>query len=169
MNAVNAPTEADEQGLTQREVATLLKLSLGKVNRLVRDGDLDLLPNGRVSQASVDRYRAGGAASPPPAPRNTAGRTASQAKADKDGYDAKLKALDYAERVGAITPTAEVEAAQTTLARHLRDGLLALPAQVAPSLINIPDPRHIEATLRRHINQFLAGQATALHDGPSPA
>lgn len=170
MNAVNSDPDAGEQGLTQRETRARLGCSLGKVNRLVQDRELDLLPNGRVSEASVEAYLSRQPASvPPPPPRNTAGATAAAARAELQGTVAKLRGLDYAERVGQLTATADVDAAHTTLARTLRDALLALPAELAPALINIPESRQVEATLRRALTQFLAGQAAALHAEPAPA
>lgn len=161
------PNATAEHGLTQREAATRLGVSLGTINRRVRDGDLATLPNGRIDPASL-RPDLLTAPTPPSAPRNSVGRTASQARAERDQVLARMAGLDYAERVGQLTATADVEAAQTTIARQFRDGLLSLPAQLAPSLINLPDPRQIEVALRRAFIQFLAGQADALNDEPAP-
>jgi hypothetical protein len=165
MNTLNA---ASEQGLTQREAAKLLDVSLGTINRRVRDGDLHLLPNGRIDPAGLSPTGRLANSIAVGAPRNTSGRTASQARAERDQILARMSGLDYAERVGQLASTAEVEAAQTTIARQFRDGLLALPAQIAPALINIPDPRQIEAELRRRFTQFLTNQAAALDDESAP-
>lgn len=157
-----------EQGLTQREAALRLNVSVGTINRRVRDGDLRLLQSGRIDPASLTPSLL----APPPATvtpaRGARGRTASEARATRDELSAELLALDLAERTGQVTSIAAVEAAQFETARRLRDALLALPAQLAPSLINQPDPRQIEAHLRRAFTDFLTGQATALHDEPSP-
>ncbi|WP_372918687.1 hypothetical protein [Sandarakinorhabdus sp.] len=161
LNTMNTLSNNVEDGLTQRAASTLLGISVGTVNRRVRDGDIALLPNGRIDPASLTP-------SLPSAPRNVVGRTASQARAERDHIAARMAALDYAQRVGQLTATAEVDAEQMTIARGFRDTLLSLPAQIAPGLINMPDPRQIEATLRRHINQFLVGQAAALHDKSPP-
>lgn len=167
MNGLNMPSDVAEHGLTQREAAARLKVSLGTINRRVRDGDLPLLPNGRIDPAILRPDLLTQPPSPS-APRNSVGRTASQARAERDQIAARMAGLDYAQRVGQLTATADVEAEQTTIARRFRDALLALPAQLAPSLINLPDPRQIEAALRRHLTQFLAGQADALNDEPAP-
>lgn len=155
-----------EQGLTQRETAARTGASVGTVNRRIRDGVYSLLPNGRVDPASLTFAHT---SSPIEPPRGAKGRTASAARATRDELSAELLALDLAERTGQLTSVAAVEAAQFETARRLRDALLALPSHLAPALINQPDPRQIETLLRRALTDFLTGQATALHDEPSPA
>jgi transcriptional regulator with XRE-family HTH domain len=168
VNALNMPNATAEHGLTQREAATRLGVSLGTINRRVRDGDLATLPNGRIDPAGLGPSSTLIAEIARGAPRNSIGRTASQARAERDQVLARMAGLDYAERVGQLTATADVEAEQTTIARRFRDALLSLPAQLAPSLINLPDPRQIETALRRHLTRFLDAQAAALHDEPPP-
>jgi len=168
MNLLNMPNSETEHGLTQREAAARLKVSVGTINRRVRDGDLALLPNGRIDAAGLSDTSNIAAEIAHGAPRNSIGRTASQARAERDQVLARMAGLDYAERVGQLAATADVEAEQTTIARRFRDGLLSIPAHLAPSLINLPDPRQIETALRRAFTQFLDGQAAALHDEPAP-
>lgn len=166
LNDVNTLFAPDEQGLTQREAATRLKKSLGWVNRLVADGTLTKLPNGRIDPASLPAA-AGARSAPAATARNTAGQTSAEARAERDHITARMAALDYAQRVGQVTAVADVEAAQTTIARQFRDGLLALPALLAPSLINIGEPRAIEHALRRAFIDFLTGQVAAINDEPA--
>lgn len=168
MNELNAASDAGEQGLTQREAAAKLGKSVGWVNRKISDGFIQLLPNGRVDPAGLTKTVPSRPSSSGPAV-SAAGKTSAASRAERDAIAAKMLGLDYAERVGAVTATSEVEAAQTTIARAFRDGLLALPAQLAPSLINMTDARPIEHALRRAFTTFLSGQVDALHDESPPA
>ena len=168
MNALNMASATSEQGLTQREASTRLGVSVGTINARVKSGDLRLLPNGRIDPASLsDQLPLTSGAAPPP--RTSKGRTASQGRALREEITAEIAALDLAERTREVVSVAAVQAEQFEMARRLRDALLALPARLAPSLINLPEPRQIEIALDRALKDALTAQAATVHDELSPS
>lgn len=144
--------DAPVQGLTQRQAAEQLGKSLGWVNRLVRDGVLELLPSGRIDPASIEKGHNAAALPVAEGPaRSAKGRTLADVKLQREEWTAKEAALDYHERVGLLVHRSQVEAEQVDIARRVRDEMLGVPATVAPHLVGLTDQRVIESRVRQAV------------------
>jgi hypothetical protein len=75
----------------------------------------------------------------------------------KAAYDAKLAELEYKTKSGELVPVADVKAQAFTLARAVRDGLLALPDRVAPMLAATQDAAQVHRLLSEEIRVALRG------------
>lgn len=84
------------------------------------------------------------------------------ARAMREQYQAESARLDLLERLGALTPTANVQRAQREVARRMRDALLALPDRCAALLAAESDVARIHAILSNELRQALNGLAERL-------
>jgi hypothetical protein len=65
--------------------------------------------------------------------------------------------LEYKTKSGELVPVADVKAQAFTLARAVRDGLLALPDRVAPMLAATQDAAQVHRLLSEEIRVALRG------------
>jgi hypothetical protein len=79
----------------------------------------------------------------------------SQAKTIEMVYKAKLRKLDFETRSGKLIPSDEVKVKWFTLARQIRDKLLAMPAKLAPQLAALNDVREVRELLDTEITVLL--------------
>lgn len=84
------------------------------------------------------------------------------ARAMREQYQAEEARLNLLERLGALTPTANVQRAQREVARRMRDALLALPDRCAALLAAESDVARIHAILSNELRQALNGLAERL-------
>jgi hypothetical protein len=121
-----------------------------------------------VNAAQRDRARS---AFPPPAETPTESRPAPpaaqttpdpakattyiQAKTAREVYEAKLSQLDYEERAGKLIRSDLVRAKLAKTFASLRDGLLQIPARLAPVLAAESDATRINALLMSELAQVL--------------
>jgi DNA-binding transcriptional ArsR family regulator len=71
-------------------------------------------------------------------------------------YEAKLLKLKYDREIGAVVERAAVASVLETVARELRDGLLALPGRCKGELASMTDPAEIQRYLDARVRDLLA-------------
>ena len=112
----------------------------------------DAVPTPRKSTPGHGGKREG--AGPKPGTRGTASPTAdayavlAKAKAKRETYKAQLAELEYRKATGELLPADEVAAAWAEQIAIAKGRFMALPARLAPDLLNAKDMRAIEAALR---------------------
>lgn len=75
----------------------------------------------------------------------------SKARAAKEIYEAKLKKLDYEERLGNLVPRSEVEIAAFNRYRVLRDACFNIPNRIASQIAAESDPAAVFQILEDEI------------------
>ena len=78
-----------------------------------------------------------------------------QAKTIEMVFKAKLKKLEFEVRSGKLIPSDEVKVKWFTVARQIRDKLLAMPAKLAPQLAAVSDVRAVRELLDAEITALL--------------
>lgn len=79
-----------------------------------------------------------------------------QARRVREIYNSKIAKVNYEEKVGTLTVSADVKDAAFKAARTVRDRLLSIPRRLAPLLTAETDERTIEEMLREEITQALS-------------
>jgi hypothetical protein len=104
-----------------------------------------------------------------PAPDNDAlaqeGRkrpTYADVRAVREGYEARLRALDYEERKGSLVSREAVETMVFQITRAARDAFQALPRRIAGELVATNDAARAEEMLSTEIDRVLTELAHAL-------
>lgn len=105
-------------------------------------------PTGAAAAVQAQLFEAARSPADEKAPADPqSGLTLLKARAVREGYDAKLKQLEYELRSGKLLDADEVRREQFRLGRELRDQVLGVPKQVAPTIATMRDPREIETLI----------------------
>jgi hypothetical protein len=97
----------------------------------------------------------------PPAPDNepplSGGSSASyaSARAIKEGYEARLKKLEYDEKSGKLIPADRVKSDCFKAGAVVREALLNMPARLGAELASLTDAFEIERVLRQEVHAVL--------------
>ena len=78
-----------------------------------------------------------------------------QSRSIREAYAARLARLDYEERTGALVSAVQVRETAFTLARKLRDRMMAIPERTASELASLTDARAIRDLLEAQIREAL--------------
>lgn len=165
MNGDRERHGSDPGGLTQRQAAEKIGKSVGWINRLVKEGRVPLLDNGKIDPEGLATVVITPVST---GPVRANGGTLVEARTEREQYAAKDAALNYYTRIHALTPTAEVEAQNFEQARAFRDAMLGIPASVAPQLVGLTDQRVIEFRVRAAITKALGKLAAGTDDPDTP-
>lgn len=161
------PSEAAKSGKVIAPAARQADLRAAPSHEDARPGELQLeasthtLP--REATANRDAPGSAGsigsgesASSPVPSPTLVDYRT------ERERYLAEEAKLDHLERLGALVPAADVERAQMSVARQVRDAVMAVPDRVCGLLAAETDPARIRAVLTSELRGTLKGLAQHL-------
>ena len=163
--------------ITQSEYARRRGVSRQAVSLAVRDGRIPTTEGGKIDPRVADRqWRANtdeakprnsvsghpraGAGRPEAEPENghAKGPSYAQLRAVREGYEARLKRLEYEERMGRLVSREAVKAQWFKLARRANELLLALPDRLAPVLA----PEMPQAEVHRILNAEIRGACEEL-------
>jgi len=92
---------------------------------------------------------------PPESLGGPAGSSFAQARTAEMVFRARLRKLEFETKSGKFLPSDEVKVKWYTLARQIRDKLLALPAKLAPQLAALSEAREIRDLLDAEIVAIL--------------
>jgi hypothetical protein len=100
-----------------------------------------------------------------PSPQATQSTAYAKARASTQVYEALLKKTRYEERVGNLTPTADVENARFQEFRALREACFNIPSRIAPLLATASDisacQHLLEDELRKVFDAYAEGRLAA--------
>lgn len=82
-----------------------------------------------------------------------------KAKAEREGYNAKLARLNYEQKVGELVKVEVVEKRIYELALQVRDSLLSIPNKISPELASMTNERKINAFLDKTIREAIESLA----------
>lgn len=91
----------------------------------------------------------------PPSPDERTSKSLSSSRAALAAYEARLRRLDYEERIGKLIEVDVVKVELFRSNRMVRDALLAVPNRVAPLLAGEQDEDRIRALLGRELATVL--------------
>jgi hypothetical protein len=148
--------------VTQKEYARRRKVTPQYINKLVREGKIELTREGKIDVAKADkaldqlrrvgRPRAEAAA---PSRRFSATASLTSIRVAHETYKTKLAKLEYERAMGQLLPAAEVLEAQRRQAANLRTRLRRMPRAVAGRLRLLSSEAEIEAFLLERIDEIL--------------
>jgi hypothetical protein len=167
-------------GLTQAEFARRDGCTTGTVSKGVREGRLQLLPEGGIDPALVGtnwRYRSKDQRGKSGRPKQKAVSTGVQHRGDayalelfkKEQALTSLRQLELAQKGGAAVSLETVRREFFSLSRHARDHWLNWPAAVAAIIAHETgtEPDHVMRILVKHVQQHVRAmgepQASFLH------
>jgi uncharacterized protein with PIN domain len=87
--------------------------------------------------------------------RDSASKSLTASRAEREHYQAQSAKLDYEQRIGSLLPAEEVLAAERRKNETIRTMLRRLPRSLAPSLARITDPGEVEQRLGEEIDGLL--------------
>lgn len=90
-----------------------------------------------------------------PNPEERSSKSLSSSRAALAAYEARLRKLDYEERIGRLVSTDMVKVELFRVNRMIRDALLAVPDRVAPVLAGETSEEKIRAHLSRELGAVL--------------
>ena len=153
-------------------VAVLKAVRAGRIQ--TQDGKIDVELADRMWAENTDQAQTRRAPRPnPPAQRAMPASAPlvpprptgfAAARAVREGYDARLRELDYKLRVGELVSADEVRVAAFNSNRRARDLLLAVPDRLAAILAGTTDQSEVHNILREEIQRACA----ELSDGLFP-
>jgi hypothetical protein len=171
-------------GVSQVEYARHIGKTRQYVNKLVKDGRIPLLPDGRIDPEAADAAwkavadpsrRLGPAAPEPPddddgdgesgAGPGARGPVFARERAEAAAVDTRIKRLDLAERLGQLVRKDEVELDAFSAGRAVRDRLMTLPLLVAGRLAGMGDEAEISRYLRAEIGRALEDAQKQIAEG----
>lgn len=82
-----------------------------------------------------------------------------KAKAARETYEARIAEFRYRKMKGELVDAAEVKREFATAARHVRDGLLAMPDRIASIIAAETDPDRVHQLMIEEIEQTLTALA----------
>jgi hypothetical protein len=170
--------------VTQKEYARRKRVSPQYVNKLVQQGKIKLvgrrvdvrqadaavkawaragrvIPAKRSAKKPARAKRAATSSSeidkPLAAPRDSATRSLTAARAQNEYYKAELAKLEYEQKKGELLPRADVLEAERRKNGNIRASLLAIPRIVAPLVFNLQtsSPAEIEELIRQYVCEAL--------------
>lgn len=162
---------------TQKEYADHIGKSKQYVNKLVKQGKINLEPDGSVDFAKADfslnrntisgvgqnsdRGDRGEPPLDPPSSSNRAGGGPSynDARTAREAYQAKMAKLEYEQKVGLVVNKRDVENAMVGAGRAIRQKMDALPA-LSGEIIAFIHAGNGEVELRK----FIQGKVRALEE-----
>lgn len=168
---------ADRLGLTHRAAAGIIGVSRPRVSKLVKDGRIDLWPDGSLQESSVracaeilqgrraemgvSAGHAGGNSSvtpltvtPEAAPDDWEKISHGEALRRKESALAWRRTLEARQVAGELVARADMDAAVMAAFARVRARLLAIPSSAAPLLVGADMPR-IRSTLEDAIHDAL--------------
>jgi hypothetical protein len=154
--------------MTQAEYARHRNVNRSYINRLAKRGILVM--RGRLVDVAasdavlddkpidVEPHESGPGPQQRTAPESLggpAGSSFAQARTAEMVFRARLRKLEFETKSGKFLPSDEVKVKWYTLARQIRDKLLALPAKLAPQLAALSEAREIRDLLDAEIVAIL--------------
>jgi phage terminase Nu1 subunit (DNA packaging protein) len=156
-----------EKLVSQAEFARLLGVSRPRITQLKKEGKLVLsggFVNYERSLKKLEAERDVSKVQPVPTTEpdedkesrneelNVAAIEFQAARAEKEGYKAKLSQAEYEKTIGSLVHREGVMRASFQIGRNLRNTLMALPSRLAPALTIETDQKRVYAMLEKEIS-----------------
>lgn len=166
--------------ITQKQYAERKGVSPQYINKLVRESKIKLvgrMVDTRQADAAIKAWARAGRVVParrstkkipanrvaarpradkhPSQPRDSATRSLTAARADRENYQAKLVKLEYEKAVGNLLPREDVLEAERRKNGNIRAGFRRLARSLAPTLSRASAPAEIEQILLEEIDLIL--------------
>lgn len=171
-----ARQESPARLLSLREYARLRGVSLFTVQAAIRDGRITttLGPDGKPKidpatadpefVANTDPSKQGRKAKKTYEEGEPAPNSFLAHRTSKEGYQSKLRRLEYLEKRKKLLPASEVKAEAFRLARTVRDSLLNIPDRLAGILAAETDPHKVHLLLTDELTKALEALALESED-----
>jgi len=88
-----------------------------------------------------------------------------QARAVREGYEARLKKLEFEEKSGKLVNADEVRVAAFNAARKVRDAFFSIPDRIAPILAGTDDAKEVHRLLTEEIRIVCTNLSNNGHTG----
>jgi hypothetical protein len=134
--------------MSQRQYAKHRGVSRAAVQRAIREGRIETIPDGRIDADVADRQWEDRTLDPVAG----AGEFV-RARAIRAHYEARLAKIEYEERVGRLVPVEEVRDAAFAKYRQKRDAMLNIPDRLAAAVAAEADAAAIRNML---VNEIVA-------------
>jgi phage terminase Nu1 subunit (DNA packaging protein) len=119
------------------------------VDKALADGRISRTPEGKIDPEEADAAWAANTGKR--GINGTDPTTYSKAKADREGWLAKIAELEYHQKRARLVDAEEVRRELFSRSRAIRERLLAIPARLAPGLLGVETAREMEDRLREEL------------------